>query len=63
MEIMIKWLPHTKIANAILVTNLYSLILQDLRMRNMFLNNIHDLYHLRHIASDGNSWTKLQSLT
>ena len=44
-------------------SNLFSLIVQDLRMRNMFLNNIHDLYYLRHIASDRNSWTKLQSLT
>ena len=44
-------------------SNLLFLIVQDLRMRNLLLNNIHDLYYSRHIASDRNSWTKLQSLT
>ena len=43
-------------------SNLFSLIVQDLRKRNMFLNNVHDLYYLRHLASDRSSWTKLQSL-
>ena len=44
-------------------SNLFSLIVQDLDKRNMLhLNNIYDLYYLRHIASDKNFWAKLQSI-
>ena len=43
-------------------SNLFSLIVQDLGKRNLYLNNIYDLYYLRHIASDKNFWAKLQSI-
>ena len=33
-------------------SNLFSLIVEDLRLKNMFFNNIHDLYYVRHTASD-----------
>ena len=43
-------------------SNLFSLIVQDLGKRNMYLNNIYDLYYLRHIASDKSFWAQLQSI-
>ena len=35
--------------------NLFSFIVEDLRMRSIFLNKIHDLSYLRHIVSDRNT--------
>ena len=43
-------------------SNLFSLIVQDLRKRNLFLNDIYDLYNLRHLASDKTGWKRLQQM-
>ena len=41
-------------------SNLFSLILQDLSVRKIFLNNLHDLSYLRFIAQDRAQWRRMQ---
>ena len=41
-------------------SNLFSLILHDLSVREICLNNLHDLNHLRYIAQDRAQWRRLQ---
>ena len=43
-------------------SNLFSLILNDLCERDLFLNNIFDLYYIRNIAYNKNYWQNLQIL-
>ena len=41
-------------------SNLFSLIVHDLCKRNMYINNIYDLFYLRNLAYDKRYWQKLQ---
>ena len=41
-------------------SNLFSLILHDLSVREICLNNLHDLNYLRYIAQDRAQWRRLQ---
>ena len=41
-------------------SNLFSLILQDLSVRKICLNNLHDLSYLRFIAQDRAQWRRMQ---
>ena len=41
-------------------TNLFSLIMCDLKDRNIFLNNLSDLTYLRNLASNKVLWRRLQ---
>ena len=43
-------------------SNLFSLILKDLCERDLFFNNIFDLYYIRNIAYNKNYWQNLQIL-
>ena len=42
-------------------SNLFSLILNDLSVRKIFLNNLHDLNYLRFIAHDRAQWRRMQN--
>ena len=41
-------------------SNLFSLILHDLSVRELHLNNLHDLNYLRFIALDRAQWRRMQ---
>ena len=43
-------------------SNLFSLIKQDLKSRDLYLNNIEDLMYLRNLAFDRMFWRKLQNM-